>query len=81
MAMTNKEQEVIQNIIDRLSAPNCGCHNGFETDKIVAEANGQGIECVARLYLDSWVIPALKMMLPGEGHNVDLARRLSDWNR
>lgn len=75
--MTRKEQEVISNIIERLSAPNCGCHNGFGTENIVAEANAKGIEAVSRLYLDSWVIPALRMLLPGKGRDIDLACRLS----
>lgn len=76
--MTKKELEVISNIIERLSAPNCGCHNGFETEKIVAEVNAKGIEAVSRLYLDTWVIPALRLLMPGEGRNVDLACRLSE---
>lgn len=75
--MTRKEQEVVSNIIERLSAPNCGCHNRMGTETIVAEANAKGIEAVSRLYLESWVIPALRMLLPGEGRNVDLACRLS----
>lgn len=75
--MTKKEQEVLSNIIERLSAPNCGCHNGFWTEKIVAELNARGIEAVSRLYLDTWVIPALRMLLPGEDRDIDLACRLS----
>lgn len=75
--MTRKEQETIQNIIDRLSSPNCGCHNGIGTEKLVAEVNAKGIEAVSRLYLESWVIPALRLLLPGEDRNVDLAYRLS----
>lgn len=76
--ITRKEQETIQNIIDRLSSPNCGCHNGMGTGQLVAEANAKGIEAVSRLYLDSWVIPALRLLLPGEERNVDLAYRLSE---
>jgi hypothetical protein len=76
--MTRKEQKTIQNIIDRLSLPNCGGGNGIGTEKLVSEANAQGIEAVSRLYLDTWVIPALRMLLPGEGRNVDLACRRSE---
>lgn len=75
--MTRKEQETIQNIIDRLSSSNCGCHNRMGTEKLVAEINAKGIEAVSRLYLDSWIIPALRLLLPGENRNVDLAHRLS----
>lgn len=75
--LTMREQEAIQNVIDRLSSPNCGCHNGLWTEKLVEEANAKGIEAVSRLYLESWVIPALKLLLPGESRNVDLACRLS----
>lgn len=75
--MTKKEQEAIQNVIDRLSSQNCGCHNGMGTEKLVAEVNAKRIEAVSRLYLDSWVIPALRLLLPGEDRNVDLACRLS----
>lgn len=75
--MTKKEQKTIRNIIDRLSSPNCGYHNRLGTEKIVAEVNAKEIEAVSRLYLDSWVIPALRMLLPGEDRNVDLACSLS----
>jgi hypothetical protein len=75
--MTGKEQKTIQNIIDRLSSPNCGCHNGIGTEKLVAEVNTKGIEAVSRLYLDSWVIPALRLLMPGVDRNIDLANRLS----
>jgi len=69
--MAKKEQEAIRNIIDRLSSPNCGCHNGFGTDELVEKVNAKGIEAVSRIYLDTWIIPALRMLLPGEGRNVD----------
>jgi hypothetical protein len=75
--MSQKEQETIQNIIDRLSLTNCGCHIGMGREKLVAEVNGKGIEAVSRLYLESWVILALRLLLPGEDRNVDLAWRLS----
>ena len=75
--MTKSEQEVVSNIIERLSAANCDCCNDMGAEKIVAEANAKGIEAVSRLYLDTWVIPALQMLLSGEGRNVELARRLS----
>jgi hypothetical protein len=76
--MTNKEQQTIRNIIYRLSLPNCGSGNRIGTEKLVAEANAAEIEAVSRLYLDSWVIPALRMLLPGEDRNVDLACRISE---
>ena len=76
--MAKKEQETIRNIIDRLSSPNCGCHNGLEAEELVEAVNAKGIEAVSRIYLDTWVIPALRMLLPGEGRDVNLAQRLSE---
>ena len=82
--MTQTEIETIQNIIDRLSQPNCGCCNGMGTEKIVEAANKFGggehftrMEVVSRLYLDSWVIPALMLLLPGDRRNPQLANKLS----
>ena len=81
MSMTQAEEQVIRNVIERLSAPNCGCHNRMGTEALVEGATAKGIECVSRLYLDSWVIPALEMMLSGERRDVAAAEHLSSWNR
>ena len=75
--MTKDEIATIQNIIRRLKQPNCGCSNGIGTEELVALANSQGIEAVSRLYLDTWVVPALEQLLPGDKRNPKLARQLS----
>ena len=77
--MTKTEQLVIQLIVARLKAPNCGCaHSSIDgTDEIAAAANAAGIEAVSRLYLETWIVPALEMLLPGDGRNPELARQLA----
>lgn len=76
MALTKQEQTVIRNLIRRLKAPNCGCsHITAQSDEI-ADLNARGLEVPSRIYLDSWVIPGLEMLLP-ESRNVDLAERLT----
>lgn len=77
MAMTKTETAAIKNVIKRLKEPNCGCSNGFDADDLVKLANSAGIEAVSRSYLDSWIIPALELLLPGDKRNPDLAARLA----
>lgn len=76
MTMTKTEIAAIQNVIARLKKPNCGCSNGFGTEEIVKAANDQGIEAVSRLYLDTWVIPALELLI-AEKRDPKLAEALS----
>lgn len=75
--MTNGEVEVLRNIIKRLKKPNCGCCNDLHVKELVAQLNAQSIEAVSRPYLDTWVIPALEALLPGDNRDVQLARDLS----
>lgn len=82
MALTTHEEQTIRNLIDRLSLPNCGCHNPLGTEKLVEAVNNFAdgsarLEVVSRLYLDTWVIPALRLLLPGEIRNPELASKLS----
>lgn len=77
MTLTQAEAATIENIIARLKEPNCGCSNGFGTEELVTQVNDLGIEAVSRLYLSTWIIPALELLLPGDERNPDLARRLS----
>lgn len=77
MSLTQAEAATIENIIARLKQPNCGCSNGLNTEQFVKQVNELGIEAVSRLYLNTWIIPALELLLPGESRNPDLARRLS----
>lgn len=63
MALTKTETATIQNVITRLKKPNLGCHVDFEAKGIVDEMNKNGVEAVSRLYLDTWVIPALELLI------------------
>jgi len=76
--MTRDEEQTIRNLVARLSAPNLDCHfgPGPDTERRIAEMNANGIECVSRIYLDSWIVPALQHLLP-ESRNTRLARDLS----
>lgn len=75
--MTKGEIETLQNIIARLKQPNCGCSGAFDSDREIVAANSKGLEAPSRLYLDTWIIGALELLLPGKSRNVDLAVRLS----
>lgn len=75
--MTKTELQAIEGVIARLKKPNCGCANTFTADELVAQVNAQGIEAVSRIYLDTWIIPALELLLPGEKRNPSLAARLA----
>lgn len=91
MPMTKTERATIENIIRRLKKPNCGCSHMHEqriADAIRAigmhpepvEETGNGMEqvaVVARLYLETWVIPALELMLSDKPGDKNLARDLS----
>lgn len=76
MALSKTETATIQNVINRLKKPNCGCSNGYGTEGIVKDANAQGIEAVSRLYLESWVISALELLV-AENRDPKLAEFLS----
>jgi hypothetical protein len=65
--MTQKEIETIRNIVARLKADRLGAAEGGYVPDLP-----QG----ARLYVDTWLIAPLEMLLP-EGRNVDLAVRMS----
>ena len=75
--MTKAEQQTLRNIIKRLESPNCGCCNDFDLAKLVVALNAKKVEAVSRIYLDTWIIPPLKMLLPGEDRNPDLAESMS----
>lgn len=78
--MTAGEIEVLRNVIARLKKPDCGCSVGYihneqakAMDLVRSELNA---EIVGRLYLNTWVIPALELLLP-EKRNVKTAIVLS----
>lgn len=69
--MTNQEIDTIRNIIARLKKRDCGCSHSFigpdDNNALKASVemlNERDIECVARIYLDTWVIGALECLLP-----------------
>jgi hypothetical protein len=78
MALTKDEEAAISNVIRRLKAPRCGCAEPFPVDGFPArECLAPGYEGVSRVYLETWVIPALELLLPGPGRDPALARDLS----
>lgn len=81
--MTNQELDTIRNIIARLKKRDCGCSHSFigpdnnsELKAAVETLNAREIECVSRIYLDTWVIGALERLLP-ESHDPKTAVALS----
>jgi hypothetical protein len=66
--MTKSEIETIRNIVARLKADRLGAAEGG--DYVLDLSHG------ARLYVDTWLIAPLEMLLP-ETRNVDLAVRMS----
>jgi len=85
--MNKTEIAVIANIVAKLKEANLGCSHAGYVEARVAELNtrsdgkpredGMRLEVASRLYLDTWIVPALEMLLPGEGRDLDLAKRLS----
>ena len=74
--MTKTEQQVIENVIKRLRCETHKLPDGTErqreSDEVRAALTGD-----AKLFLDTWVIGALELLLPGESRNPELALRLS----
>jgi hypothetical protein len=66
--VTKAEENTIRNIVARLRRPEIG-------------SSGVGLSVAdqerARLYLDTWIIGPLEMLLPGEARDPNLAERMS----
>lgn len=75
--MTKGEIETLKNIILRLQQPNLGCSHGPGRESLVLEANSQGLHVTSDVYLNTWIISSLEMLLPGPHRDVDLAVRMS----
>jgi len=90
--MTKTEEAAIRNVIARLKEANCGCSpdTTFNTDvkEIVRIADSirerddihsvnKVVEIVSRIYLDTWIVPALELLLPGKDRDPELARDLA----
>lgn len=82
--MTKGEAQTIRNLIERLQKRHCGCANGVEFNAAIKQMvelsdtleKYDTTSVVSRLYLNTWIIPSLQMLLP-ESRNVDLAERMS----
>lgn len=77
MALTKTERETIENIIKRLKKPRAGCADPFPDDSAKAESQANGYEGVSRIYLDTWIIGPLELLLSDEPRNKTLARDMS----
>lgn len=86
--MTKTEERAIRNVIARLSKPECGCSpdTTFNAttreivrlrDEMPDECGTRRVEIVSRIYLDTWIIPALALLLPGAERNPELAADLA----
>ncbi|ABL96749.1 hypothetical protein BcepF1.018 [Burkholderia phage BcepF1] len=75
--MTKTEIQALKNIAARLKEQNCGCSNSNRNAELVAECNKREIEAVSRIYLDTWIISALDLLIEGGNRNAELARSLS----
>lgn len=65
--MTKTEIAALQNLLDRLRSPRLGAAEGY----------CEGVDdSQSRLYLQSWIIGPLELLLPGPDRNPDLARRM-----
>lgn len=79
--MTKTEIKTIQNVINKLKKENLGCSLPSGTLAKLPEQSEEHIdriEYVSRLYLDTWIIPALELLLPGNRRNPELARDLAN---
>ena len=76
--MTKDEEATIRNLIARMKEPRMGCAEPFPSAQAAGEKLAEDYEGVSRIYLESWIIPALEFLLPGEKRNPALARKLSE---
>ena len=70
--MTNTEQTIIRELIARLECAPRADGGPRESDEVRAALRSRA----ARLYLETWVVPPLRMMLP-ESRNIELAANLA----
>lgn len=77
--MTKTEERVLRNVIRRLKCEPIKNWGGVpgntqqgESDEVRNALRGD-----AAIYLDTWVIPALELLLPGDRRDPALAQRLS----
>lgn len=81
------EIETIRNIVARLKSDDLGCAFGpFEdglrdaikehNERVAAGLSRGRLEVASRLYLNTWIIPALEALLP-ETRDLELAQMMS----
>lgn len=87
--MTKTELRALRNVIRRLREENCGCSPdttfNATTREIVRLADtirggdhgSATVEIVSRIYLDTWIIPALELLLDTPDRNPQLAADLA----
>lgn len=64
MAMSKKEREVIQNLIDRLESENAGC--------------GEDVDYATDLYLKTWIAGPLRLLLADAKYTGNKMRRTTN---
>lgn len=75
--MNKTEMATIENVIRRLKEPRCGSAEPFPDEHKKREYQVPGYEGVSRIYLNTWIIPALELLLSDNKHDKELARDLS----
>lgn len=80
--MNQTQRRTISNIVRRLKNTNIGCSVGGPMDpekinKAIELLNNNGYVVASRLYVNSWVIPALELTLETGAHNHKLAESIS----
>lgn len=72
MSLSKTEQQVIENVIKRLK---CQPHPGGQSRE--ADHVREALRGPAALYLETWVIPALELLLPGDKRSPQSALQIS----
>jgi len=77
MPLNKTEQAVIENVIKRLRCEPRKMPDGTVVPRQSDEVRAALSDPDVRVYLDTWVIGVLALLLPGEDRNPELARQLS----
>ncbi|ATI15695.1 hypothetical protein [Bordetella phage vB_BbrM_PHB04] len=80
--MNQRQRHTIEQIAARLKKPHAGASVGGpldseEVNKAIELLQSKGFEVTSRLYLNTWVIPPLDLMLSDAAHDQKLALDLS----
>lgn len=77
MALTQTERGIITNIIARLKRERLGCAEPFPDATAAKEQQAPGYEGVSRLYVNTWLIGPLELMLSDEPNDKRAALSMS----